>query len=249
MKAALKILKALLKTILKILFKPFKNIIPVNLKNIELWEANFSSNILTSTLDLVSQSLQIPVIIFLLLFAVAVVVLLGGLIREFRHRKTISNAEMKNLISGISNAGSESEMLNIIENSEIPNSQKNDLKEIISSDMDMESKIALAKKLVSSREKKLEKRLSYTDIITRIGPTLGLMGTLIPMGPGLAALGTGDIVTLSNAIIVAFDTTVVGIGAGALAYVISKIRRRWYGEYIANLDVLTDVVLSRIKKI
>lgn len=207
------------------------------------------SDILTSTLDLVSQSLQIPVIIFLLLFAVAVVVLLGGLIREFRHRKTISNAEMKNLISGISNAGSESEMLNIIENSEIPNSQKNDLKEIISSDMDMESRIALAKKLVNSREKKLEKRLSYTDIITRIGPTLGLMGTLIPMGPGLAALGTGDIVTLSNAIIVAFDTTVVGIGAGALAYVISKIRRRWYGEYIANLDVLTDVVLSRIKKI
>ena len=207
------------------------------------------SNILTSTLDLVSQSLQIPVIIFLLLFAVAVVVLLGGLIREFRHRKTISNAEMKNLISGISNAGCESEMLSIIENSEIPNSQKNDLKEIISSDMDLESRIALAKKLVSSREKKLEKRLSYTDIITRIGPTLGLMGTLIPMGPGLAALGTGDIVTLSNAIIVAFDTTVVGIGAGALAYVISKIRRRWYGEYIANLDVLTDVVLSRIKKI
>ena len=207
------------------------------------------SNILTSTLDLVSQSLQIPVIIFLLLFAVAVVVLLGGLIREFRHRKTISNAEMKNLISGISNAGSESEMLSIIENSEIPNSQKNDLKEIISSDMDIESRIALAKKLVNSREKKLEKRLSYTDIITRIGPTLGLMGTLIPMGPGLAALGTGDIVTLSNAIIVAFDTTVVGIGAGALAYVISKIRRRWYGEYIANLDVLTDVVLSRIKKI
>ena len=183
------------------------------------------------------------------MFAVAVVVLLGGLIREFRHRKTISNAEMKNLISGISNAGSESEMLNIIENSEIPNSQKNDLKEIISSDMDLESRIALAKKLVNSREKKLEKRLSYTDIITRIGPTLGLMGTLIPMGPGLAALGTGDIVTLSNAIIVAFDTTVVGIGAGALAYVISKIRRRWYGEYIANLDVLTDVVLSRIKKI
>lgn len=207
------------------------------------------SNILTSTLDLVSQSLQIPVIIFLLLFAVAVVVLLGGLIREFRHRKTISNAEMKSLINGISNASSESEMLNIIENSEIPNSQKNDLKEIISNDMDLESRIALAKKLVSSREKKLEKRLSYTDIITRIGPTLGLMGTLIPMGPGLAALGTGDIVTLSNAIIVAFDTTVVGIGAGALAYVISKIRRRWYGEYIANLDVLTDVVLSRIKKL
>ena len=54
---------------------------------------------------------------------------------------------------------------------------------------------------------------------------------------------------MSNAIIVAFDTTVVGIGAGALAYVISKIRRRWYSEYIANIDVLTDVVLTKIGKL
>ena len=207
------------------------------------------SNILTSTLDLVSQSLQVPVIIFLLIFAIGAIILLGGLIREFRHRKTVSNVEMKNLINSISNAKSQDEILNIIESSDIPNSMKNDLREITDTNLDLESRIALAKKLVNSREKKLEKRLSYTDIITRIGPTLGLMGTLIPMGPGLAALGTGDIVTLSNAIIVAFDTTVVGIGSGALAYVISKIRRRWYSEYIANIDVLSDVVLTRIKKL
>ena len=199
------------------------------------------TNILTSTLDLVSQSLQIPVIIFLLLFAIG--------IREFRHRKAVSNVEMKRLINEISNANRQDEILNIVDNSQIPNSMKNDLREITDTDLDLESRIALAKKLINSREKKLEKRLSYTDIITRIGPTLGLMGTLIPMGPGLAALGSGDIVTLSNAIIVAFDTTVVGIGAGALAYVISKIRRRWYSEYIANIDVLTDVVLTKIGKL
>ena len=207
------------------------------------------SEILTSVLDIVSQSLQIPVIIFLLVFAVAVIVLLGGLLREFKYKKTVSNVEMKNLINGISNAGSEGEILDIVEGSNMPDSMKCDLREIVDTDLDLESRIALAKKLVNSREKKLEKRLSYTDIITRIGPTLGLMGTLIPMGPGLAALGSGDIVTLSNAIIVAFDTTVVGIGAGALAYVISKIRRRWYSEYIANIDVLTDVVLTRIRKL
>ena len=207
------------------------------------------SEILTSVLDIVSQSLQIPVIIFLLVFAVAVIVLLGGLLREFKYKKTVSNVEMKNLINGISNAGSEGEILDIVEGSNMPDSMKSDLREIVDTDLDLESRIALAKKLVNSREKKLEKRLSYTDIITRIGPTLGLMGTLIPMGPGLAALGSGDIVTLSNAIIVAFDTTVVGIGAGALAYVISKIRRRWYSEYIANIDVLTDVVLTKIGKL
>ncbi len=193
------------------------------------------TNILTSTLDLVSQSLQIPVIIFLLLFAIGAIILLGGLIREFRHRKAVSNVEMKRLINEISkhrkavsnvemkrlineisNAKSQEEILNIVDNSQIPNSMKNDLREITDTDLDLESRIALAKKLINSREKKLEKRLSYTDIITRIGPTLGLMGTLIPMGPGLAALGSGDIVTLSNAIIVAFDTTVVGIGCTCL---------------------------------
>ncbi|WP_295620194.1 MotA/TolQ/ExbB proton channel family protein [uncultured Methanobrevibacter sp.] len=207
------------------------------------------SNILASTLNLVSQSLQIPVIIFLLIFAIGAIILLGGLIREYRHRKTVSNVKMKTLINSISNAKSQEEILNIVEGSELPTSMKNDLKEITDSNLDLESRIALAKKLVNSREKKLEKRLSYTDIITRIGPTLGLMGTLIPMGPGLAELGTGDIVTLSKAIIVALDTTVVGIGSGTITYVIRKIRRRWYNEYIANIDVLTDVILTRIKKV
>ena len=208
------------------------------------------SEFLTSTLDIISQSLQIPVIIFLILFAILAVVLLGSLISEFVHRKNVSTDEMKRVIRALSSAGSASEMSDIVNGADIPQTQKEDLIEIIQSeDMDFESRMALAKKLVDSREKRLAKKLQLVDIITRIGPTLGLMGTLIPMGPGLAALGSGDIVTLSNAIIVAFDTTVVGIGAGALAYVISKIRRRWYGEYIANLDVLTDIVLTRLKKI
>ena len=208
------------------------------------------NDMLTSVLDLVSQSLQIPVIIFLLLFAITAIVLLGSLIKEYLNRKKVSAEEMKTVIKDLSHAGSASEMATIINGADIAESQKRDLIELIdSSDLDDESRVALAKKLVDSREKAFTKRLGWSDVITRIGPTLGLMGTLIPMGPGLAALGTGDIVTLSNAIIVAFDTTVVGIGAGALAYVISKIRRRWYSEYIANLDVLTDIVLTRLKKI
>ena len=208
-----------------------------------------SAGILTYVLDTLSQSLQIPVIIFLLIFAIGAIILLGGLIREYMHRKTISDAEMRNLIDAINKANDKSQILSIVESSDIPNSQKTVLREITESDWDNESRVGLAKKLISSREKRLEKKLSYTDIITRIGPTLGLMGTLIPMGPGLAALGTGDVVTLSNAIIVAFDTTVVGIGSGALAYVISKIRRRWYSEYINNIDVLTDVVLNKLDKL
>ena len=77
--------------------------------------------------------------------------------------------------------------------------------------------------MLESEENKAEQKSEKSDIVTRLGPTLGLMGTLIPMGR-LAALGSGDINTLAQAIIIAFDTTVVGLAAGGIAYVISKIR-------------------------
>ena len=73
---------------------------------------------------------------------------------------------------------------------------------------------------------------------------MGLMGTLIPMGPGLAALGAGDINTLATSLTLAFNTTIVGIGSGALCYVLGKIRKSRYDRYLADLDALTDAVLD-----
>jgi biopolymer transport protein ExbB/TolQ len=70
------------------------------------------------------------------------------------------------------------------------------------------------------------------------------MGTLIPMGPGLAALGAGNIELLAQAIIIAFDTTVAGLSASAVAFVISKLRKRWYGEDLSNLEVLVQSTLE-----
>lgn len=50
--------------------------------------------------------------------------------------------------------------------------------------------------------------------MAKLSPMLGLMGTLIPLGPGLAALGDGDVKILSTAMSVAFDTTVLGLLSG-----------------------------------
>ena len=75
--------------------------------------------------------------------------------------------------------------------------------------LSIESRESWALNLIEDEEVVMAKSLERLDIVTRIGPTLGLMGTLIPMGPGLAALGSGDVSTLANAIIVAFDTTVM----------------------------------------
>ena len=103
-------------------------------------------------------------------------------------------------------------------------------------------------KLFEFEEEKTMSNLQKTDIITRIGPTLGLMGTLIPMGPGLAALGAGDINTLASSLTVAFNTTIVGIGSGALCYVIGKIRSGWYDRYLSDLDALIDAVLDYMNR-
>ena len=140
-------------------------------------------------------------------------------------------------------------MKSVIDNAKIPKAQRKVLNEIASSsELGDDSREALARKLFEFEEEKTMSSLQKTDIITRIGPTLGLMGTLIPMGPGLAALGAGDINTLASSLTVAFNTTIVGIGSGALCYFIGKIRSGWYDRYLSDLDALIDAVLDRMRK-
>ena len=206
------------------------------------------SELLAATLNVVSQSLQIPVIIFLLIFAIFAVFAFGGLISDYKTRVRLTIYYKEELIFSLVNAEGVSELKNIIKGSKIYDSQKEVLLKIADShSLSDESREAWALNLIEEEEVVMAKSLEKVDIVTRIGPTLGLMGTLIPMGPGLAALGSGDVTTLANAIIVAFDTTVVGIGSGAVAYVISKIRRRWYEEYSSNLQLFVNAVLENLK--
>lgn len=81
-----------------------------------------------------------------------------------------------------------------------------------------------------------KRRIERADFITRLAPMLGLMGTLIPLGPGLAALGEGELSILSTAMIVAFDTTVIGLFAGMIGFVIARMRRRWYDTALNQLE-------------
>ena len=204
---------------------------------------------LTGSLDVISQSLTIPVLVILLIIVVISIITLGGIISEYTSRKKVPVGTVRDLIYKINSAASVDELKSIIESAEIPKPQKKVLTEIASSSaLDNNSREALARKLVEYEEEKTDKTLQKTDIITRVGPTLGLMGTLIPMGPGLAALGAGDVNTLAESLTLAFNTTIVGIGSGALCYVIGKIRSGWYDRYLSDLDALSDAVLDYMNK-
>ena len=204
---------------------------------------------LTGSLDVISQSLTIPVLVILLIIVIITIISLGGVIAEYTSRRKVPVGTIRDLIYDINAAGSVEELKNIISDAKIPKSQKKVLTEIASSEaLGNTSREALARKLFEFEEEKTLDNLQKTDIITRIGPTLGLMGTLIPMGPGLAALGAGDINTLASSLTVAFNTTIVGIGSGALCYVIGKVRSGWYDRYLSDLDALIDAVLDRMKR-
>jgi len=94
---------------------------------------------------------------------------------------------------------------------------------------------------------KIRKSLDRLRILVRVAPGLGLIGTLIPMGTGLAALGQGDMSKLTSDLVIAFTTTVVGIALGLVAFFFLTIKSRWVEEDLKNIELATEI-LSRTSR-
>ena len=97
-------------------------------------------------------------------------------------------------------------------------------------------------KLLQEYEFYTIKRLEKTRILVRVGPMLGLMGTLIPLSPALVALANGDTAKLADNLVIAFSVTVLGLLIGGLAFVISIVRDRFYSQDISDLEYLLELL-------
>jgi biopolymer transport protein ExbB/TolQ len=93
-------------------------------------------------------------------------------------------------------------------------------------------------RLIQNHEIEFERKIEKTRLLIRIGPILGLMGTLIPMGPALIGLGSGNIAEMANQLVIAFTSTVIGLFIGGIALVITSIRRRWYLEDMKDIEYI-----------
>jgi biopolymer transport protein ExbB/TolQ len=82
----------------------------------------------------------------------------------------------------------------------------------------------------------VQRRLDRTRLLVRAGPAVGLMGTLIPLAPGLAALGQGDVASLAENLRDAFGATVVGLLVGTIAFALTLARTRMYTEDLVALE-------------
>jgi biopolymer transport protein ExbB/TolQ len=89
-----------------------------------------------------------------------------------------------------------------------------------------------------------QRRLDRTRLLVRAGPAIGLMGTLIPLAPGLAALGRGDVAELAGDLRVAFAATVVGLLVGTTAFALTLARTRMYGEDLTALERAAETPLA-----
>ena len=190
--------------------------------------------------------LQMPVVIILILFIAAILVAIGWIISEYMNEHKHMQVQLPKLLDEI-RAG-EQPIEEIIETSGLLKTQKEALIEITKhSDFNNLMLESLAANLLEREQERYDAKLKPTDLLSKLGPMFGLLGTLIPLGPGIIALGQGDTMTLSQSLMTAFDTTIAGLIVAAIAIVISTIRRGWYNNYMSVLETVMDCVVEMEK--
>ena len=101
---------------------------------------------------------------------------------------------------------------------------------------------AQIQRLLANFEIAADKDLAISKTLTKLGPILGVLGTLIPMGPALAGLASGDIASMAYNMQIAFATTVVGLVAGAVGFLTQQVKQRWYLQDMTNLEFLSELL-------
>lgn len=198
---------------------------------------------LSNALRVVASSLETPVIAALLLFMAAALFLLGSLIAEYFTERVHLRARLPELADKL--RAEKADIPAVIAESGLLRRQRAALTELTQHEtLTPPMREALALRLVQTERERYEGVVRVSDIIAKLGPMFGLLGTLIPLGPGIIALGRGDTYTLSLSLLTAFDTTIAGLVAAAVAFVISAVRKKWYAGYMASLEMIMTCVLE-----
>lgn len=198
-------------------------------------------NYISNVLYWISTGLLVPVIVLLIALFIRSLLLIGNFFGQYLSirkssalvRKELTNAnqdnidELKDKFAKQKSSLALSYIVKIIEN-------KN-------------SKAHL-QRLLADFEIAADKDLAISKTMTKMGPMLGLMGTLIPMGPALVGLSTGDISSMAYNMQVAFATTVVGLFVSAIGFITQQIKQRWYLQDMTNLEFLVELINEKSGK-
>lgn len=192
-------------------------------------------DMIVQTLYWISSGLLIPVIVLLLLFLGQGLMVIGGFYGLYASRMAFEKS-IKPTLEELT-AANASDLLaeDKIRRTGLVNVYLDKL-------LDVKHSRVRAEKTLADFEMACEKDLSTAKTLAKIGPILGLMGTLIPMGPALVGLASGDMGTLAQNMQVAFATTVVGLLIGAIGFFCTQIKTRWYAADLTDLEYIYAVI-------
>jgi biopolymer transport protein ExbB/TolQ len=157
---------------------------------------------LEKILYLVSSSLYLPVLLIVTLLAAYSVYASGRLLQEWLQRRSLGSLVLIKFANDLQQTISENK--------------------ITGNPLDVEMEL-----LLQTHEHQQLIKLDQIRFVIKLGPAVGLMGTLIPMGISLAALASGNIPSMASSMVTAFTATVAGLGCSVVAYLIALIREQW----------------------
>ena len=190
----------------------------------------------------ISTGLLVPVIILLLIFFGRSLVLIGTFFGRYinvRKMQYVVKKEFETL--SIDNIEGLEERL--------PKNDSSLLMVYAHRILEVKDSRANVERLLAQYEVEADKDMGVSKTLSKLGPVLGLMGTLTPMGPALVGLSTGDIASMAYNMQVAFATTVVGLFSGAVGVVTLQVKRRWYMQDIIQLEFLSELLNNKNAKV
>lgn len=141
-----------------------------------------------------------PVLLGLLVLLAAMFVALGGFLREAWERRAGRRAALERAQAQL---------------------------EAVAADHSGEGLDLRLEEVLQNAEREAWRALARLRLAVRVGPSLGLMGTLIPMAAALQGLADGNLPALASNMVTAFAATVIGLAIGVTAYLIAGARESW----------------------
>lgn len=109
--------------------------------------------------------------------------------------------------------------------------------------------VAIAQKKPSVTRDELDvaslEALEGVRTVSRLSPMLGLIATMIPMGPALKSLSDGNAQGISENLIVAFSAVIFGLVIASITFWIASIKKRWLA---CEIIALTPLLLKEESK-
>lgn len=179
----------------------------------------------------ISTGLLVPVVLLLIFFFIRALILVGAFFGQYmamRRTQAVVNTRLDSLSPD-----------NLAEFADaLPKKESSLIVAYMRKVIAARGNKALTERLLADFEIEADKELSLPKSLGKLGPILGLMGTLIPMGPALAGLAQGDIASMAYNMQVAFATTVVGLVISAIGFVVLHVRQRWLLQDLTNLEYI-----------